>query len=165
MIERKLKIKGQYIKDFSFENPNSPTVFQLLSKSAPDVKVVVNISSAKLKAKEEDEDEEKSFHEVTLHVDIKTTAKAETDEIDVFRCEIKYCGVFLLESQVDEENTKRTLLIEAPKFLFPFAREIIARVVGGGGFSPIMLDPIDFEAMYEQQSQNMDQHLNNRNHG
>ncbi|XGA08852.1 MAG: protein-export chaperone SecB [Wolbachia endosymbiont of Xenopsylla cheopis] len=155
MIERKLKVKGQYIKDFSFENPNSPAVFQLLSKSAPDVKVVVNISSAKLKAKEESEenDEEKSFHEVTLHVDIKTTAKADANEVDVFRCEIKYCGVFLFENQIDEEELKRTLLIEAPSFLFPFAREIIARVVGSGGFSPIMLDPIDFFAMYEQQSQ------------
>ncbi|WP_339045561.1 protein-export chaperone SecB [Candidatus Mesenet endosymbiont of Agriotes lineatus] len=152
MTERKLKIKGQYIKDFSFENPNSPAVFQLLSKSAPDVKVVVNVGSAKLQAKENEESKE-SFHEVTLHVDIKAAAKADANEVDVFRCEIKYCGVFLLESQIDEEELKRTLLIEAPSFLFPFAREIIARVVGSGGFSPIMLDPIDFAAMYEQQSQ------------
>lgn len=161
----KLKIKGQYIKDFSFENPNSPAVYQLLSKSAPDVKVVVNIGSAKLQAKENEENKNDEFHEVTLHVDIKATAKADANEVNVFRCEVKYCGVFLLGNQIDEEELKRTLLIEAPNFLFPFAREIIAKIVGSGGFSPIMLDPIDFATMYEQQVHNVNQRPNNRTNG
>ncbi|MDD9331312.1 MAG: protein-export chaperone SecB [Wolbachia sp.] len=160
MQQQKMRIHGQYIKDLSFENPNSPF---LASNKAPDINVMVNINSVRLEGKEGGS-KEKSFHEITLHVEIKATIQ-DTEKIKTasqtndskeniaFVCEIKYCGIFSMEnSQTLDEELKKWLFVDAPIFLFPFAREIIARITSSSGFPPLMLDPIDFETMYEQQS-------------
>ncbi|QMV45609.1 protein-export chaperone SecB [Wolbachia pipientis] len=155
MPQQKMRIHGQYVKDLSFENPNSPF---LSSNKAPDINVMVNINSAKLEGMENKErvNEEKPFHEITLHIEAKATVKDENMNDSVaFICEVKYCGIFSIENfkELSEEEIRQALFIGGPTFLFPFAREIIARVTSSGGFPPLMLDPIDFETMYEQQSQ------------
>lgn len=153
MLKQKMKIHGQYIKDLSFENPNSPF---LTSKKSPDISVMVNINSVKLEGREDEKEveEEKSFHEITLHTEIKAMVKNSEVKDDIaFICDVKYCGIFSIEriSDYSEDEIRRALFISAPIFLFPFVREIIARVTSSSGFPPLMLDPIDFETMYEEQ--------------
>ncbi|WP_395463283.1 protein-export chaperone SecB [Wolbachia endosymbiont of Cantharis cryptica] len=160
-----LRIHGQYIKDLSFENPNS---LFLSSSKAPNINVMVNINSVRLEGAEnkEGKDEEKSFHEITLHIEVKATVKDEDIKDGVaFICETKYCGIFSIENfkELSEEEVRQALFIGGPTFLFPFAREIIARVTSSGGFPPLMLDPIDFEVMYKQQSQQQKSTVSNEN--
>lgn len=150
MSQEKMKIHGQYIKDLSFENPGSPFI---ASNQAPDISVMVNIHSLKL----EGDGEEKSFHEVTLHVEIKATVKnTEVKDGIAFICDLKYCGIFSIEdaSNYSEEELRRALFISGPTYLFPFIREVLARITSSGGFPPLMLDPIDFAVMYEEQRKN-----------
>ncbi|QOD38780.1 protein-export chaperone SecB [Candidatus Wolbachia massiliensis] len=165
MSQQKMKIHGQYIKDLSFENPNSPF---LTSKEAPNINVMVNINSVKLEGAESKEgvDEAKSFHEITLHIEAKAVVKDENMNDSVaFICETKYCGIFSVENfkELSTEEVRQALFIGGPTFLFPFAREIVARVTSSGGFPPLMLDPIDFEAMYKQQSQQQKGTVSNEN--
>lgn len=136
MPQQKMRIHGQYVKDLSFENPNSPF---LSSNKAPDINVMVNINSAKLEGMENKErvNEEKPFHEITLHIEAKATVKDENMNDSVaFICEVKYCGIFSIENfkELSEEEIRQALFIGGPTFLFPFAREIIARVTSSGGF-------------------------------
>ncbi|WP_353285801.1 protein-export chaperone SecB [Wolbachia endosymbiont (group A) of Rhorus exstirpatorius] len=165
MPQQKMRIHGQYVKDLSFENPNSPF---LSSSKAPDINVMVNINSAKLEGtkNKEEVNEEKSFHEITLHIEVKATVKDEGIKDGVaFICETKYCGIFSIENlkELSEEEVRQALFIGGPTFLFPFAREIIARVTSSGGFPPLKLDPIDFETMYEQQGQQQKSNGSNSN--
>lgn len=103
------------------------------------------------------DDEEKSFHEITLHVEIKATVKnVEVKNGIAFICDLKYCDIFSIEdaSDYNEEELRYALFISGPTYLFPFAKEVLARVTSSGGFPPLMLDPIDFEVMYEEQRKN-----------
>ncbi len=107
-----------------------------------------------------------TFHEITLHIEVKATVKDEGIKDGVaFICETKYCGIFSIENlkELSEEEVRQALFIGGPTFLFPFAREIIARVTSSGGFPPLMLDPIDFETMYEQQGQQQKSNGSNSN--
>ncbi|MDM8335719.1 protein-export chaperone SecB [Wolbachia pipientis] len=163
--QQKMKIHGQYIKDLSFENPNSPF---LSSKEAPSINVMVNVNSVKLEGTEgkEEGEKKKSFHEITLHIEAKAMVKNENVKDGVaFICETKYCGIFSIENpaELSAEEVRQALFIGGPTFLFPFAREIIARATSSGGFPPLMLDPIDFEAMYKQQSQQQKSNASNEN--
>lgn len=165
MLQQKMKIHGQYIKDLSFENPNSPF---LSPGQAPDINVMVNINSVKLEGTESQngQDEERSFHEITLHIEIKATVKDDNIKNGIaFICETKYCGIFSIENfqELSEEEVRQALFIGGPTFLFPFAREVIARVTSSGGFPPLMLDPIDFETMYKQQTQQENSSVSNSN--
>ncbi|OWZ25291.1 protein-export chaperone SecB [Wolbachia endosymbiont of Wuchereria bancrofti] len=160
-----MRIHNQYVKDLSLENPNSPF---LSLKEVPNIDVMVNVNSMKLEGSEgtEGESEEKSFHEITLHIEAKAMVKDENIKDGIaFICETKYCGIFSVENfaELSAEEVNRALFIGGPTFLFPFAREVIARVTSSGGFPPLMLDPIDFEAMYEQQSQQQKSNASNEN--
>ncbi|WP_088414841.1 protein-export chaperone SecB [Wolbachia endosymbiont of Wuchereria bancrofti] len=165
MSQQKMRIHNQYVKDLSLENPNSPF---LSLKEVPNIDVMVNVNSMKLEGSEgtEGESEEKSFHEITLHIEAKAMVKDENIKDGIaFICETKYCGIFSVENfaELSAEEVNRALFIGGPTFLFPFAREVIARVTSSGGFPPLMLDPIDFEAMYEQQSQQQKSNASNEN--
>nr|WP_218939033.1 protein-export chaperone SecB [Wolbachia endosymbiont of Litomosoides brasiliensis] len=160
-----MRIHSQYIKDLSLENPNSPF---LSPKEVPNIDVMVNINSVKLKGSEGKKggSEEKSFHEITLHIEAKAMVKDENIKDGIaFICETKYCGIFSIENfaELSTEEVNRALFIGGPTFLFPFARELIARVTSSGGFPPLMLDPIDFEAMYEQQYRRQENNASNEN--
>ena len=130
---------SQYIKDLSVENPNAPDVYQW--NAQPQIDVQFNIGSSQVS------DE---VHEVELKIEV--TAKA--DEGVAFAVELLYCGLLGLRN-VSEEQAHPFLFAEAPRLLFPFARAIIADAVRDAGFQPLLLEPIDFTALYIQQREQM----------
>jgi len=130
-----LKILGQYLKDFSFENPNAPHSLAP-QQQQPDINIAVNVNARNLGPAE---------FEVELHLD----AKASGDGKVIFAAELLYAGIFKLEN-FPQKLLHATVLIECPRMLFPFARQIMADATRNGGFPPLMLDPIDFLAMYQQ---------------
>ncbi len=130
-----LKILGQYMKDFSFENPNAP---QSLAPQAqqPDINIAVNVNAKNIGPND---------FEVELHLDAKATGDGKV----VFAAELLYSGIFRLEN-FPQNILHAAVLIECPRMLFPFARQIMAEATRNGGFPPLMLDPIDFAAMYQR---------------
>ncbi len=125
---------AQYVKDFSFENPNAPAVYQW--QGQPQTDVQFNIGSQNVG---------QDLHEVALKIEI--TAKSEQGT--AFQLDLLYAGLFVL-SGLPEEQLQPFLLAEAPRLLFPFARKIIADATTEGGFPPLRLDPIDFGSLYMQ---------------
>jgi preprotein translocase subunit SecB len=130
-----MKILGQYLKDLSFENPNAP---QSLNTQAnqPEISISVNVNARTISPTD---------FEVELHLD----AKASHNDKVVFAAELLYAGVFRLEN-IPQEALHPVVLIECPRMLFPFARQVLADATRNGGFPPLMLDPIDFAAMYQK---------------
>ena len=129
-------INAQYLKDLSFENPNPLESFKQ-SQEKPNIQVNVNTVVKKLP---------ENAYEVTL--DIKTEGKIK-DKV-AFIAEFSYAGIFSL-NKIPPEHEKPILLIEAPRMLFPFARNILAETTRDGGYPPLMLNPIDFNALYQKQ--------------
>lgn len=138
-----LTINGQYVKDLSFEAPNTPGILSDLQSQQPDINVNVNVASAKLTA----EGVTANMYEVA--VDLRAELKL-GDKVG-FIAELKYAGVFTLN--VPEEHETAFLLIECPRMLFPFARQILSDVTQNGGFMPLMLQPVDFAALYQARAQ------------
>lgn len=126
---------SQYVKDFSVENPNAPDVYQW--EGQPQIDVQFNIGSSPVS------DE---VHEVELKINV--VAKA--DQGVAFQVELLYCGLFGMRNVTDDQ-AHPFLFAEAPRLLFPFARAIISDAVRDAGFQPLMLEPIDFTALYIQQ--------------
>ena len=139
--EQPLMINVQYIKDLSFEAPGAPMIFGLLSEEAPDININVNVSANPL--------QEKTF-EVVLSIQAQCKIKKKVG----FILELEYAGVFTLN--LPDEHIQQVLLIECPRLLFPFARNILADVSRDGGFPPLMLGPIDFATMFQNQIQEME---------
>ena len=133
-----MRILGQYLKDLSFENPNAPTSLAPQTKQ-PDINISVNVNARNLGTVD---------FEVELHID----AKASADGKVIFAGEILYAGVFRMEN-FPENLLHPAVLIECPRMLFPFARQILADATRNGGFPPLMLDPIDFAGMYQKRMQ------------
>ena len=131
-----LRILGQYLKDLSFENPNAP---QSLSQESPEISVSVNVNARPLGPTD---------FEVELHLEAKAMAK---DKV-AFASELIYDGTYRLEN-FPQQLLHPAVLIECPRMLFPFARQILAEATRNGGFPPLMLDPIDFAAMYQRRMQ------------
>lgn len=134
-------INGQYIKDLSFESPNSPGIFQDLQTTQPEMQISVNVAHAKL-------DGADNAYEVVLEFN----AQMKLGDKVGFICELKYSGLFTLN--IPEEHIQAFLLIECPRMLFPYARQIISDSTQQGGFVPLWLQPIDFAAMYQQSVKN-----------
>ena len=137
-----LTVNGQYIKDLSFESPNSPGILPTLQGVQPDVNVNVDVNASEV----ENEDNQKMY-EVVLDV------KAELNVGDKvgFIVELQYAGVFTVN--VPNEHVGAVLLIECPRMLFPYARNILSEVTRDGGFAPLHLQPIDFAGMYQANMQ------------
>ena len=132
-----LRILGQYLKDLSFENPNAP--HSLNQEAAPEIAVSVNVNARPLAATD---------YEVELHLEAKASAQ---DKV-AFAAELVYAGTFRLEN-FPQQLLHPAILIECPRILFPFARQILAEATRNGGFPPLMLDPIDFASMYQRRMQ------------
>ena len=126
------RILAQYVRDLSFENPKAPDSLRIDSKPAIDLGVEMNAQGRK---------------DGLFEVELRLTVKASTDAMTVFNVELLYGGLFAL-SGVAEQDIEPLLLIECPRYLFPFARRIIAEVTSEGGFPPFLLDPIDFAGVY-----------------
>jgi preprotein translocase subunit SecB len=130
-------VQAQYIKDLSFENPNAPGTL-MPNKEPPKLdEVRVDVNARKMND---------DHYEVVLVI----KAAATMDNKPMFMLELTYGGLFLLKG-LPEEALQPVLLIEAPRILFPFARNIVADVTRDGGFTPLMLQPIDFVELYRQQ--------------
>lgn len=128
-------VLAQYVKDLSFENPSAPVVFQWQGQPAVDVQF--NIGSKKVA-------------DEVWEVALKIEATARADQGVAFAVELVYAGLFALRN-VPEEQVEPFLLTEAPRILFPFARRIVADATRDGNFPPLMLEPIDFAGLYQQQ--------------
>ncbi len=132
-----ISVVGQYIKDLSFENPQAPASFEKRrEKQTPPLSVTVNVGA-------------KPSGDKNIEVELKIEARATTDEEVLFNLELVYAGLFQIRN-VPQEQLHPFVLIECPRLLFPFARQIVAETISSGGFPPVMLDPIDFTALYRQ---------------
>jgi len=130
-----LNVVAQYIKDFSFENPNAPRSLQG-GTEPPQIGIQINVEAQPLS-------------ETDIEVSLKLEGKAELQGSLMFGFELDFAGVFRIVN-VPQESLNAIVLIECPRLLFPFAREIIATSVRNGGFPPLLLDPVDFVALYRQ---------------
>ncbi len=131
-----LTVHGQYIKDFSFENPRAPQ--SLIEQKQPQLALNVNVTTRQFDAK---------TFEVTLTVEANaTTAEKEP----LFMLELVYAGTVSL-GEVPQEAFGPLLLIETPRLLFPFARAIVANATREAGFPPLNIAPVDFVALYRSQ--------------
>jgi len=128
-------VLAQYTKDLSFENPNAPASLQPQGEQ-PQINIQINVNANNLSEHE---------FEVTLSIE----GKAESAGKVMFSVELAYAGVFRILN-IPQEYLHQTVMIECPRMLFPFAREIIASAVRDGGFPPLMLDPVDFVGLYRQ---------------
>jgi preprotein translocase subunit SecB len=137
-----LNVLAQYIKDFSFENPNAPRSLAP-TETQPAINIQINVGVGQLAATD---------YEVSL----KLEGKAEGAGSVLFAFDLTFAGVFRIQN-VPQENVHAVVMIECPRLLFPFAREIIATSVRGGGFPPLLLDPVDFVALYQQRMAQMQQ--------
>lgn len=126
----RVQVVGQYIKDLSFENPGVPNSLA----ARPQIELSVDLQARQL---------EREHFEVELR--LRVNAKAEDKAL--FLLELVYAGLFQLQN-IPDEIRQQVLLIEAPHILFPFVRRIVADVVRDGGMPPLMIEPIDFAALY-----------------
>jgi preprotein translocase subunit SecB len=133
-----LNVLAQYTKDLSFENPNAPASLAPQSQQ-PAINIQINVSANNVSENE---------YEAVLLIE----GKAEHAGKLMFSFDLSYAGVFRI-TNVPKDRLHAVVMIECPRLLFPFAREIIATAVRDGGFPPLMLDPVDFVGLYRQ---NMD---------
>lgn len=131
-----IRIAAQYTKDLSFEAPSTPGVFEKMQNSQPAISVNIDVSV-------------QSLQEKTYEVQIRAKADCKADDTIAFILELTYAGVFIIN--VPDEHLQPVLLVECPRLLFPFARNIIADTTRDGGFPPLMLGPVDFLAMFQEQ--------------
>lgn len=132
---------SQYVKDLSFENPNAPAVYQWPDQ--PQIDVQFNIGADKV-------------GEEVLEVSLKIEVKAVAPQGTAFAVELLYAALFGMRN-VPDDQIQPFMLAEAPRLIFPFARRVLADAIRDGGFPPLLLDPIDFGALYLQQAQAMEQ--------
>lgn len=130
-----LGIAQQYIKDFSFESPETPQIF-MEQMAQPSVNVNFNVTSELIRD---------DVHEVVLSIDIQS----EIDGKTFFVAELAYGGLCQVKGATPEV-TKQALMIEVPRLLFPFARAVLAEAIRDGGFPALMLNPIDFHQFYRE---------------
>jgi preprotein translocase subunit SecB len=128
---------AQYVKDLSFENPNAPAVYNW--QGQPRIDVQFNIGAQLVG---------ENVHEVVLKIEVSAVA---ADKV-AFQVELVYAGLFGVRN-LDDEQTRAFLIAEAPRLLFPFARRVLADAIRDGNFPPLLLEPIDFGALYMQQNE------------
>ena len=130
-----LNVLAQYVKDLSFENPNAPRSLQQ-QQAEPQINIQINVNA-------------KPLAENDYEVELKIEGRAEVPGLVLFSFDLLYAGVFRIVN-VPQENLPAIVMIECPRLLFPFARELIATAVRNGGFPPLMIDPVDFVSLYRQ---------------
>jgi preprotein translocase subunit SecB len=130
----------QYTKDFSFENPNAPRSLGPQEKS-PNISIQVNVNA-------------RQVAETDFEVNILLEGSAGENADLLFKFELDYAGLFRLHN-IAQNDMHPVVMIECPRLLFPFARQIIAEAVRSGGFPPLYIDPIDFAALYRKRLSEM----------
>lgn len=130
-------IEKLYIKDLSVEVPNAPEVF--LEREAPQIEIQLNTSG-------------RGVGEGVFEVILTVTVTAKFGEKTVFLVEVGQAGIFRIMN-VPEDQIEPLIAVACPNILFPYARETVSDAVTRAGFSPIVLQPVNFEAMYMQRMQ------------
>ncbi len=130
-----IRVVGQYVKDLSFENPGAPD--SLRAAGQPTIDLAVDVQAHAM---------DENLFEVSLVI----SARATRENKPVFIVELTYTGLFQIQN-VDAAARDAFLLIECPRLIFPFARRILSDSTRDGGFPPLMLEPVDFAALYRQQ--------------
>jgi preprotein translocase subunit SecB len=131
-----LSVLTQYVKDFSFENPGAPQSLRP-RQQPPAINISVGVQSQPVSSNE-------------LEVELRIDARATEGQAVIFAIELVYAGIFRL-TNIPPDQARPVALIECPRLLFPFARQIVADASRNGGFPPLLIDPVDFVAMYRQQ--------------
>jgi len=140
-----LTVNIQYVKDLSFEVPGAPLIYTSL-KAAPRVDINLDVQVRRVT-------DGQNIFEVTLAIraeahEAGTANGAAEPAARVFLAELSYAGIFTI-GNVPENTVEPLLLVESPRILFPFARNILADVTRDGGFPPVLLQPIDFVALWQ----------------
>ena len=130
MAMPQIGVLAQYVKDFSFENPNAPRSMAP-STQQPAINIQIAVDAAPLT-------------ETDFEVTLRLEGKAESQGMLLFGFELLYCRRVPHPERAARTACSRSVLIECPRLLFPFAREIIATATRNGGFPPLLLEPIDF---------------------
>ncbi len=130
-----LNVLAQYVRDFSFENRNAPRSLMPQSDQ-PAINIQINVNANPMSEQE-------------FQIELTIEGDAKTKEMTLFKFELIYGGIFRI-ANVPQEAVHPIVLIECPRLIFPFARQIIANATRDGGFPPLYLDPVDFAALYRQ---------------
>lgn len=133
--QAQLGVLAQYVKDLSFESPGAPQTLQGPGEN-PQLQIGVNVNAG---PRGDD------LHEVVVHIE----AHAKSDAGVIYNIELDYAGLFRIKN-VPQHLLQPVMFVDCPTLIFPFVRRVIADVVRDGGFPPLMLDPIDFSALYAQ---------------
>jgi preprotein translocase subunit SecB len=133
-----LNALAQYAKDFSFENPNAPRSLAPQQQQGPTINIQVNVNA-------------KQLAETDFEVDLKLEGDGKLGTEVLFKFELTYAGVFRARN-VPADQLHPLIMIECPRLLFPFARQMVADAVRNGGFPPLYIDPIDFVTLYRQKA-------------
>lgn len=131
-----IMVNAQYTKDLSFEVPTAPQVFIDMQSNQPDININIEVNA-------------RPASENMFEVELSVNASCKVGDKTGFILELLYAGLFTLN--LPDEHKQAVLLIECPRLLFPFARNIIADVTRDGGFPPVMLGQVDFVGMYQRQ--------------
>jgi preprotein translocase subunit SecB len=136
-------INAQYIRDLSFENPNAPQIMAEL-REPPQIEVKVDVKV-------------RNLAEHVFEVVLSISANATVNDKHAFVVELEYGSVVTVAAEIPQEHLGGILLIEIPRILFPFARQIIGDATRDGGFPPLLLNPIDFADLYRRQQEAQEQ--------
>lgn len=139
--EAQFSIQKVYVKDLSFETPNSPEIFKMEWKPVVDMHLT---------------NEATSLGEHLYDVILSVTITVKIDETIVYLIEVNQAGIFLI-NKIPDDVIERMLATVCPNILFPFAREAVSDIVTRGGFPQLLLSPVNFDALYLQQKQQVKQ--------
>lgn len=137
-----LNVLVQYVKDLSFENPNAPRSLQP-RENPPEIGIQVNVNARQMSTTD---------FEVSVTLDASASEGGEV----LFKLEVDYGGVFRLVN-IPADQVHPIVMIECPRLLFPFLRQVVADATRNGGFPPLYIDPIDFFALYQQRAAQAEQ--------
>lgn len=137
-----LNVLVQYVRDLSFENPNAPRSLGPRDK-APNIGIQVNVNAKQLAPTD---------FEISVTLDASAGEGADV----LFKLDLDYAGVFRL-TNIPADQVHPIIMIECPRILFPFIRQIVADATRNGGFPPLYVDPIDFLALYQQRAAQAEQ--------
>lgn len=141
-----IAVKAQYAKEVGFESFNTPECFNLSNENTqPTIDIKLNINTETILD---------DNYEVTLEV----LAEASLEDKKIFAIAIAYSGLFEIKNFTDEQK-EQILMIHCPTILFPFTQRVVADVVRDGGFQPLMLNPIDFNQLYQNNKQELNEQL------
>jgi len=137
--QKQFSIQKIYMHNMSFESPNAPEIFT--QQVQPQLEIDLNVES-------------RTLEDHVYHVVLRVTATTKMEDKTAFLCEVEQAGVFTIIG-FDEGETSYLIGVQAPNALFPFAREAISSLVAKGGFAPLLLEPVNFEAMYAEHIQQL----------